>query len=169
MNSSDPCPRAPRRRAGLAFGLHATRALPSSRPRKGRRRPRRRCNSRAISSMPRGPAHAFDSVMPSVMQQAFASFLQQNPDLQKPLVETLNALRSAATSRSASRKSSTSWRRPMPAISPKPSSRSFSLLPLGDRQETRRPSLPSRARGELRAGARMGREDLGTRFIARVA
>lgn len=40
-----------------------------------------------------GAARAFDSVVPSIMQQAYASFLQQNPDLQKPLVEAVNTIR----------------------------------------------------------------------------
>ena len=40
-----------------------------------------------------GAARAFDSIIPSIMQQAYASFLQQNPDLQKPLVESITAIR----------------------------------------------------------------------------
>lgn len=40
-----------------------------------------------------GAGHAFDSIIPSIMQQAYASFLQQNPDLQKPLVEAITAIR----------------------------------------------------------------------------
>ncbi|HLL28946.1 MAG TPA: DUF2059 domain-containing protein [Xanthobacteraceae bacterium] len=40
-----------------------------------------------------GAARAFDGVIPSVMQQAYASFLQQNPDLQKQLVEAITAIR----------------------------------------------------------------------------
>ena len=40
-----------------------------------------------------GAARAFDGVIPSIMQQAYASFLQQNPDLQKPLVESITAIR----------------------------------------------------------------------------
>jgi uncharacterized protein len=39
-----------------------------------------------------GTGHVFDSIVPSVMQQAFTNFLTQNPDLQKPLVETMTAL-----------------------------------------------------------------------------
>jgi len=39
-----------------------------------------------------GEAHALDPLIPSVMQQAYANFVQQNPDLQKPLVETMQAL-----------------------------------------------------------------------------
>ncbi len=40
-----------------------------------------------------GAARAFDGVIPTIMQQAYASFLQQNPDLQKPLVEAITAIR----------------------------------------------------------------------------
>jgi hypothetical protein len=40
-----------------------------------------------------GAARAFDGIIPSIMQQAYASFLQQNPDLQKPLVEAITAIR----------------------------------------------------------------------------
>jgi uncharacterized protein len=40
-----------------------------------------------------GAARAFDSIIPSIMSQAYASFLQQNPDLQKPLVESITAIR----------------------------------------------------------------------------
>jgi uncharacterized protein len=40
-----------------------------------------------------GAARAFDNVIPSIMQQAYGSFLQQNPDLQKQLVEAVNAIR----------------------------------------------------------------------------
>lgn len=40
-----------------------------------------------------GAGRAFDPIVPSVMQQAFAGFVQQNPDLQKQLLETMNALR----------------------------------------------------------------------------
>jgi len=40
-----------------------------------------------------GAARAFDGVIPTIMQQAYASFLQQNPDLQKPLVESVNTIR----------------------------------------------------------------------------
>lgn len=40
-----------------------------------------------------GAARAFDNVIPSIMSQAYASFLQQNPDLQKPLVESITAIR----------------------------------------------------------------------------
>jgi hypothetical protein len=40
-----------------------------------------------------GAGRAFDPVVPSVMQQSFAGFVQQNPDLQKQLLETMNALR----------------------------------------------------------------------------
>jgi hypothetical protein len=39
-----------------------------------------------------GTGHIFDSIVPSVMQQAFTNFVTQNPDLQKPLVETMQAL-----------------------------------------------------------------------------
>ncbi len=38
-------------------------------------------------------ARAFDGIIPSIMQQAYGSFLQQNPDLQKPLVEAITAIR----------------------------------------------------------------------------
>jgi hypothetical protein len=40
-----------------------------------------------------GAARAFDGIIPTIMQQAYASFLQQNPDLQKPLVEAITAIR----------------------------------------------------------------------------
>jgi hypothetical protein len=40
-----------------------------------------------------GAARAFDGVIPTIMQQAYGSFLQSNPDLQKPLVEAINAIR----------------------------------------------------------------------------
>src|SRR6185369_3408783 len=40
-----------------------------------------------------GAARAFDGVIPTIMQQAYAAFLQQNPDLQKPLVEAITAIR----------------------------------------------------------------------------
>ena len=40
-----------------------------------------------------GAARAFDPVVPSVMQQAYGGFVQQNPDLQKQLLETMNTLR----------------------------------------------------------------------------
>jgi hypothetical protein len=40
-----------------------------------------------------GATRAFDTVIPAVLQQTFAMFLQQNPDLQKPLMETISALR----------------------------------------------------------------------------
>jgi uncharacterized protein len=40
-----------------------------------------------------GAARALDGIIPSIMQQAYASLLQQNPDLQKPLVESINAIR----------------------------------------------------------------------------
>ncbi|HWK01228.1 MAG TPA: DUF2059 domain-containing protein [Xanthobacteraceae bacterium] len=39
-----------------------------------------------------GEAKALEPLIPSVMQQAFTNFVQQNPDLQKPLVETMTAL-----------------------------------------------------------------------------
>ncbi len=39
-----------------------------------------------------GEIHALDPLIPSVMQQAYTNFVQQNPDLQKPLVETMTAL-----------------------------------------------------------------------------
>jgi hypothetical protein len=39
-----------------------------------------------------GEIHALDPLIPSVMQQAYTNFVQQNPDLQKPLVETMQAL-----------------------------------------------------------------------------
>lgn len=42
-----------------------------------------------------GAGRAFDPVVPSVMQQTFAGFVQQNPDLQKQLLETMNGLRPA--------------------------------------------------------------------------
>ena len=40
-----------------------------------------------------GAARAFDGVIPTIMQQAYGSFLQQNPDLQKQLVEAVNTIR----------------------------------------------------------------------------
>jgi uncharacterized protein len=40
-----------------------------------------------------GAARAFDGVIPTIMQQAYGSFLQQNPDLQKPLIESINTIR----------------------------------------------------------------------------
>jgi uncharacterized protein len=40
-----------------------------------------------------GAARAFDGIIPSIMQQAYSAFLQQNPDLQKPLVESINTIR----------------------------------------------------------------------------
>ena len=40
-----------------------------------------------------GAARAFDGILPTIMQQAYGSFLQQNPDLQKPLVESITAIR----------------------------------------------------------------------------
>jgi hypothetical protein len=40
-----------------------------------------------------GAARAFDGIIPTIMQQAYSSFLQQNPDLQKPLVESINTIR----------------------------------------------------------------------------
>lgn len=40
-----------------------------------------------------GAGHAFDPIVPSVFQQTFSIFIQQNPDLQKPLADTMNALR----------------------------------------------------------------------------
>src|ERR1044071_3498696 len=40
-----------------------------------------------------GAGRAFDGVIPTIMQQAYAAFLQQNPDLQKPLVEAITAIR----------------------------------------------------------------------------
>ncbi len=46
-----------------------------------------------------GTGHVFDSIVPSVMQQAFTNFLTQNPDLQKPLVETMQALQPEFTKR----------------------------------------------------------------------
>lgn len=39
-----------------------------------------------------GEAKALEPLIPSVMQQAFTNFVQQNPDLQKPLVDTMTAL-----------------------------------------------------------------------------
>ena len=39
-----------------------------------------------------GAARAFDGILPTIMQQAYGSFLQQNPDLQKPLVESITAM-----------------------------------------------------------------------------
>jgi hypothetical protein len=39
-----------------------------------------------------GEVHALDPLIPSVMQAAYTNFVQQNPDLQKPLVETMQAL-----------------------------------------------------------------------------
>jgi hypothetical protein len=40
-----------------------------------------------------GAARAFDGVIPSIMSQAYSGFLQQNPDLQKDLVEAITAIR----------------------------------------------------------------------------
>jgi hypothetical protein len=40
-----------------------------------------------------GAARAFDTVVPAVMQQSYTLFLQQNPDLQKPLQESLVVIR----------------------------------------------------------------------------
>jgi hypothetical protein len=39
-----------------------------------------------------GESRALDPLIPSVMQQTYTNFVQQNPDLQKPLVETMTAL-----------------------------------------------------------------------------
>ncbi len=39
-----------------------------------------------------GEARALEPLIPSVMQQTFTNFVQQNPDLQKPLVEAMTAL-----------------------------------------------------------------------------
>src|SRR5262245_48915600 len=39
-----------------------------------------------------GASHAFDAALPQMMQEAYSSFLQQNPDLQKPLFESINAI-----------------------------------------------------------------------------
>jgi uncharacterized protein len=39
-----------------------------------------------------GDFHAFDPIVPSILQQTYTTFLQQNPDLQKPLIETMQAL-----------------------------------------------------------------------------
>lgn len=40
-----------------------------------------------------GAARAFDGVIPTIMQQAYSAFLQQNPDLQKPLIDSVTAIR----------------------------------------------------------------------------
>jgi uncharacterized protein len=39
-----------------------------------------------------GAARAFEPIVPSVMQQTYAQFVQQNPDLQKSLLEVVQAL-----------------------------------------------------------------------------
>jgi hypothetical protein len=39
-----------------------------------------------------GEVRALEPLIPSVMQQTFTNFVQQNPDLQKPLVDTMTAL-----------------------------------------------------------------------------
>ena len=39
-----------------------------------------------------GEVHALDPLIPSVLQQTYTNFVQQNPDLQKPLVEVMQAL-----------------------------------------------------------------------------
>lgn len=39
-----------------------------------------------------GAGHAFDPIVPSIFQQTFSSFIRQNPDLQKPLADTMKAL-----------------------------------------------------------------------------
>jgi hypothetical protein len=40
-----------------------------------------------------GAGHAFDNIVPSIFQQTFTAFIQQNPDLQKVLADTMNALK----------------------------------------------------------------------------
>jgi uncharacterized protein len=40
-----------------------------------------------------GATRAFDTVIPGMMQQAYSMFVQQNPDLQKPLQESIAAIR----------------------------------------------------------------------------
>jgi hypothetical protein len=40
-----------------------------------------------------GATRAFDGVVPSILQQALNSFVQQNPDLQKDLVTSIQAIR----------------------------------------------------------------------------
>jgi hypothetical protein len=39
-----------------------------------------------------GEIHALDPLIPSVLQQTYTNFVQQNPDLQKPLVEVMKVL-----------------------------------------------------------------------------
>ena len=55
-----------------------------------------------------GAARAFDPVIPTILQQAINAFVPQNPDLQKPIVESVQTI--ALLSRSAAAKSSTSLR-----------------------------------------------------------
>jgi hypothetical protein len=40
-----------------------------------------------------GATRAFDTVIPAMLQQSYALFVQQNPDLQKPLQESIVAIR----------------------------------------------------------------------------
>jgi hypothetical protein len=40
-----------------------------------------------------GATRAFDTVIPGMLQQAYSMFVQQNPDLQKPLQEAVAAIR----------------------------------------------------------------------------
>ena len=40
-----------------------------------------------------GATRAFDTVIPAMMQQAYSMFVQQNPDLQKALQESIAAIR----------------------------------------------------------------------------
>jgi uncharacterized protein len=40
-----------------------------------------------------GATRAFDTVIPAMIQQSYALFVQQNPDLQKPLQESIVAIR----------------------------------------------------------------------------
>ena len=43
--------------------------------------------------MASGATRAFDGVIPSILQQSVAAFVQQNPDLQKQLVESAQTIR----------------------------------------------------------------------------
>ena len=43
--------------------------------------------------MASGATRAFDGVIPSILQQTMAAFVQQNPDLQKQLVESAQTIR----------------------------------------------------------------------------
>jgi hypothetical protein len=47
-----------------------------------------------------GATRAFDGVIPSILQQAIAIFMQQNPDLQKQLVESAQTIKPELDKRS---------------------------------------------------------------------